>query len=46
MAKPERKTVYRNSVDGQFITKKAADRNPRESEKERVVVAKPRKKKR
>jgi hypothetical protein len=26
---------YRSSVSGEYITKKEADRNPRESEKER-----------
>ena len=29
-------TVHRSSVTGKFITKKEADRNPRESEKERI----------
>jgi hypothetical protein len=33
---------YRDSVDGQFITKKEADRRPRETEKE---VIKPPKRK-
>lgn len=27
---------YRDSVDGQFVTKKEADRRPRETEKEKV----------
>lgn len=45
MAKnPEpKKTVYRDSKDGQFVTKKEADRNPREYEKERVRIKPPKK---
>lgn len=31
-----KKTVYRNSVDGQFVKKSFADKNPRTTEKERV----------
>jgi hypothetical protein len=30
------KTVHRSSVDGKFITKKQAEKNPRESVKERI----------
>ena len=42
MAKPEpKKTVYRDSNDGQFITKREAEQNPRESEKERVRIVPP-----
>jgi hypothetical protein len=28
--------IYRSAVDGKFITKKKAERNPRESVKERM----------
>lgn len=31
---------YRDSVDGQFVAKKEADKRPRETEKERVKPAK------
>lgn len=42
MAKaPEKKTVYRDSEDGQFTTKKYAEKNPKTTEKERVPVSKP-----
>ncbi len=36
--KGKRKTVYRNSDDGRFITKKQAEKKPKESEKERVRI--------
>lgn len=42
--KGPRKTVYRDSKDGQFITSKEADRRPSSTEKERVLVGKPTKK--
>jgi hypothetical protein len=34
--KPTRTVRYRDSVDGQFITKKEAEKRPRETEKEVV----------
>lgn len=37
----KRKTVYRDSKDGQFITKKEAERRPATTEKERVRVSPP-----
>ncbi len=43
MAK-EKKTVYRDSEDGQFTTKKYAESHPRTTERERVSVGKPSKK--
>ena len=33
---PPRKTVYRDSKDGQFVDKKYADNHPTTTEKERV----------
>lgn len=36
MPKEKKQTVYRNSVDGKFITEKEAKANPRESEKEQI----------
>lgn len=44
MSKGPKKTVYRDSKDGQFITKKEAVRRPATTEKERVPVVKPKKK--
>lgn len=40
MAKnPEpKKTVYRDSEDGQFVTKKYSDQHPKTTEKERVRI--------
>ncbi len=40
MAKnPEpKKTVYRDSEDGQFVTKKYSDQYPKTTEKERVRI--------
>jgi hypothetical protein len=35
-----KKTVYRDSDKGRFITKKEADRHPKTSEKERVRTGK------
>jgi len=40
-----KKTVYRDSKDGQFVTKKEAERRPNETEKERVRISPPDKKK-
>jgi len=40
----KKKTVYRDSKDGQFIPKKEAERRPATTEKERVRVVKPSKK--
>ncbi len=45
MAKEKKKTVYRDSVDGQFITREEAESRPRETEKERVRVKPPAKRK-
>jgi len=39
----KKKTVYRDSTDGQFTTKKDAEKRPRETEKERVRVGNPKK---
>jgi hypothetical protein len=37
--KPEpKKTVYRDSEDGQFVTKKYSDLHPKTTEKERVRI--------
>jgi len=33
-----KKTVYRSSEDGQFVTKRYAEKHPRTTEKERVDV--------
>jgi hypothetical protein len=35
------RTAYRSSVDGQFTTRKEAERNPREHQKERVPLPQP-----
>jgi len=39
----KKKTVFRDSESGEFITKKKAERNPRTTEKERVRIKAPRK---
>jgi hypothetical protein len=39
--KEPRKTVYRDSKDGQFVTKREAERKPSEYEKERVRTGRP-----
>lgn len=44
MSKGPKKTVYRDSRDGQFIKKQEAERRPSTTEKERVPVGKPKKK--
>ena len=46
MAKPPppKKTVYRDSGDGQFVKKDYAEKHPKTTEKERVVVVPPKKK--
>ena len=36
-----RKTVYRDSKDGQFVEKKYADKHPNTTEKERVRIDSP-----
>jgi len=36
-----KKVVHRSAVDGQFVTKKFADKNPRETERETVRVPTP-----
>lgn len=33
-----RRTVYRDSVDGQFVTRRYAEGNPRTTERERVRI--------
>ena len=38
--KGPRRTVYRDSTDGQFVTERYADRHPNTTEKERVIVPK------
>ena len=35
-SKPKSRVVHRSAVTGRFITKRKADRNPRESVKERI----------
>lgn len=45
MPKEERKTVYRDSKDGQFVTKREAESKPSEYEKERVRIVPPSKRK-
>jgi hypothetical protein len=40
-----KKTVYRDSEDGQFVKKEYAETHPRTTEKERVRVVPPGKKK-
>ena len=40
-AKEQKKTVYRDSEDGQFTTKKYAEKHPKTTEKERVRVRPP-----
>jgi hypothetical protein len=42
--KPETRVAYRSAVDGQFITKREHDRNPREAVRERIPVPPPPKK--
>ncbi|WP_292414651.1 hypothetical protein [Mesorhizobium sp.] len=42
---PAKKTVFRSSKDGQFVTEKYADKHPATTEKERVAVNPPKKKK-
>ncbi len=37
----DKKTVYRDSKDGQFITQKEAERRPATTEKERVRIVPP-----
>lgn len=39
-AKPGRRTVYRSSVTGEFVTRRYAERHPRTTEKERVRTEK------
>jgi hypothetical protein len=41
--KGEKKTVYRDSEDGQFVKKDYADKHPKTTEKERVPVNPPKK---
>ncbi len=43
--KEKKKTVYRDSEDGKFTTKKYSDKHPKTTEKERVRVKPPSKKK-
>lgn len=39
--KGPRKTVYRNSDDGRFVTERYANTHPKTTEKERVIAPKP-----
>lgn len=41
----KKKTVHRDSESGQFTTKKYADNHPKTTERERVRITKPDKKK-
>jgi hypothetical protein len=41
MSKQQRKTVYRDSEDGQFVTPEYAETHKRTTEKERVPVVPP-----
>jgi hypothetical protein len=36
--KEQKKTVYRDSEDGQFVTKRYAEQHPKTTEKERVRI--------
>lgn len=38
--KGPRRTVYRDSTDGQFVTRKYAETHPRTTERERVIIPK------
>lgn len=37
-SKQPRKTVYRDSGSGQFVTERFAERHPKTTERERVIV--------
>ncbi|MCL6484018.1 MAG: hypothetical protein I4O49_07510 [Janthinobacterium lividum] len=37
-AKPATRVAYRSSVDGQFATKKEADKSPREHERQHIPL--------
>jgi hypothetical protein len=39
--KGTRKTVYRDSKDGQFVTRREAEQRPNETERERVRIDPP-----
>lgn len=41
MGKPPKKIAYRDSGTGEFITRKEAEKRPKETEKERISVGKP-----
>lgn len=43
--KPKTRTIYRSSVTGEIVTKAYAEAHPRTTEKERVKVSPPKKKK-
>lgn len=43
--KETRKTVYRDSDEGKFVTKEYADKHPKTTERERVRVSPPKKSK-
>ncbi len=43
--KEEKKTVYRDSGDGQFVTKDYAKKHPKTTESDRVPVTPPKRKK-
>ena len=40
---PPRKVVYRDSVDGQFVTQKYAEQHPRTTERQHVDIRNPKK---
>jgi len=42
--KPKTKTAYRSADDGQFVTKKEAEKKPKEHVKEKIIIP-PKKKK-
>ncbi|UCI21350.1 hypothetical protein FJ970_10490 [Mesorhizobium sp. B2-1-8] len=43
--KPEKKTIFRDSESGRITTEEYAKKHPRTTEKERVTVVPPKKKK-
>jgi hypothetical protein len=45
MPKTKTRIIYRDSVNGEIISKQEAERRPRETEKERVHIPSPAKKK-
>jgi len=39
--KQDKRTVYRDSEDGQFVDKEYAEKNPKTTEKEKVPISRP-----